>query len=191
MRRIKLCTDRTTAPTVGRIYESKVLFCFRKYACDCHLRSFLSQVSTSKLAITVLVYFFSMADPISIAASVVTLAQLCRGLIAFFRDTAGPAGRVLRDDIKELQNQLTELGIQYDEATRSGIPIAPRISKRVHNIQAQCMAELDTLRRTLEPIRFTIPEVITWLNRPDAINLRYRINKYQQSLHYYFTLINA
>ena len=132
-----------------------------------------------------------MADPLSIAASVVTLAQLCRSLAAFFRDTAGSTGRALRNDIKELENQLTELGHQYDEATRSGIPIAPRISRRVVSIQAQCMEELDMLRKTLEPMRFTIPEVITWLKKPDAMYVRDRISKHQQSLHYYFTLINA
>jgi hypothetical protein len=129
-------------------------------------------------------------DPLSIAASVAALAQLCQSLYAYFSG-AGPTGRALRNDIKELQNQLIELRIQDEDARSNSILIPSRISRRVVDIQTQCKVELDALQRTLEPMRLTVADIKTWLTRPDSAYIRDRISKYQQSLQFYFMLINA
>jgi hypothetical protein len=131
-----------------------------------------------------------MADPLSIAASVVALVQLCKGLYDFFID-AGETGRALRNDIKEPQNQLTELRLQYEGAKSENVQIPLRISRHVKDIQVQCKGELDALRRTLEPMRLTVADIVVWLKKPDAVYIRDCITKYQQSLHFYFVLVNT
>jgi hypothetical protein len=131
-----------------------------------------------------------MSDPLSIAASVAALAQLCQSLYAFFSE-AGATGRALRNDIKELSNQLTELRIQYQDAKKENLLIPPRISRRVVDIQAECNKEMDALRKTLEPMRLTVADIKIWLTKPDAVYIRDRVSKYQQSIQYYFMLINA
>jgi hypothetical protein len=130
-----------------------------------------------------------MGEPLSIAASVVALAQLCKSLYTFFSDTG--TGRALRNDIKELGNQLEELGIQYEKAITENIEIPERISTCVKDIRVQCKSELEALRETLEPMRPTVAHIRRWLKKPDAAYCRDRISTYKQSIQFYVLLITA
>lgn len=147
-----------------------------------------------------------MTDPVSVAASAATLAGICAKIGKYIWNLIGEIGpdgviSVLRIDVDSLSEELRLVNQKCQESAHqsSEFRIEPHVLVNIKNVQENCENTLKRLEAILDricgfdanAIGRVKAMVIQTLHSDEVLQLQNRMTKYQQSLHFYMTLING
>jgi predicted secreted Zn-dependent protease len=140
-----------------------------------------------------------MVDPISVAGGVTKVLSICGKLLEAIltKITAHDVVQSLRQDLDELEQQVTYVQTQFKTAEEARIAIEPVILERVEKVHRDCSNTLEKLRIILEkscgtmdgPLTRIKEEIMNRFQQEDVRHIRNRIATFQQTLQFYLILI--